>query len=161
MKVAEESRQLLAALGRVPSGLFVLTLARNGLETGMLASWVQQCSFDPPMVSVAVRQGREMAGLLTADSLFTLNVLDDSQTDMIAHFGKGFCLGEPAFIDLEVLPNDGGGPILAEALAFLNARVAGQFAAGDHNLVAAQVVGGRVLSEGHPMVHIRKSGSHY
>ena len=33
----------LAALGRIPSGLFVLTLRHGGRETGMLASWVQQC----------------------------------------------------------------------------------------------------------------------
>ena len=41
---------LAAALGRVPSGLVVLTARHGARETGMLASWVQQCSFDPPQV---------------------------------------------------------------------------------------------------------------
>ena len=55
-----------AALGRIPSGLFVLT-ARNGeRETGMLASWVQQCSFTPPCVSVALRKGRELIPVVSA-----------------------------------------------------------------------------------------------
>ncbi len=36
-------------LGRIPSGIFVLTVGDDtGRETGMLASWVQQASFDPP-----------------------------------------------------------------------------------------------------------------
>ena len=90
-------RQLLAALGRIPSGLFVLTARRGEAETGMLASWVQQCSFEPPRVSVALARGRELAAWLTEGAVFTLNILDDTQTDMIVHFGRGFALDQPAF----------------------------------------------------------------
>src|SRR2546422_30057 len=79
------------------------TLERDGLETGMLASWVQQCSFQPPQISVAVHRDREIAKLLTPGSPFTLNILDDTQTDMIVHFGRGFKLSEPAFTDLELV----------------------------------------------------------
>jgi hypothetical protein len=39
--------------------------------------------------------------------------------------------------------------------------VTGRCSAGDHDLLIAQVIGGRMLGEGHPMVHIRKNGSHY
>lgn len=161
MKVPEESKHLYAALGRVPSGLFVLTLSHGDIETGMLASWVQQCSFEPPLVSVALQRGREIAGLLTADAVFTLNILDDSQTDMIAHFGKGPARGEPIFNGLEVLRGEGGGPVLSEALGFFNCKVTSRFSAGDHDLLVAQVIGGRLLNEGQPMVHVRKSASHY
>jgi flavin reductase (DIM6/NTAB) family NADH-FMN oxidoreductase RutF len=52
-------------------------------------------------------------------------------------------------------------PVLSEALAYLECRVTGRFPAGDHDLVLGRVVGGRLLDEGHPMVHIRKSGFHY
>ena len=42
-------------LGRTPSGVFILTASSgDGQETGMLASWVQQASFDPPAITVAV-----------------------------------------------------------------------------------------------------------
>ena len=33
--------------------------------------------------------------------------------------------------------------------------------ARDHDLIIAKVSAGRVLGEGHPMIHIRKSGMHY
>ena len=108
---------LAAALGKVPSGLFVLT-ARNGDdEVGMLASWVQQCSFEPPQISVALKQGREVHAWLTDGAAFTLNILDDSQIDMISHFGRGFALGEPAFVGLEVERPECAAPVLSEALA--------------------------------------------
>ncbi len=159
--MTKPERQLAAALGRVPSGLFVLTLQRDNVETGMLASWVQQCSFSPARISVAIQRGRDFANLLTPGSYFTLNILDDSQTDMIVHFGKGFALDDKPFTDLDVTRGESRGPILNEALAFLDCRVDGCHAVGDHDLFIAQVIAGRLLNEGHPMVHVRKSGMHY
>jgi flavin reductase (DIM6/NTAB) family NADH-FMN oxidoreductase RutF len=154
-------QQLAAALGRVPSGLFILTARRGALETGMLTSWVQQCAFEPPHICVAIRRDRDIAGWLSDDSPFALNVLDDSQTDMIVHFGRGFAPNEAAFEGLDVERPDGGTPVLTEALAYLDCRVAGRCQAGDHDLFLGRVVGGRLLNDGHPMIHVRKSGFHY
>lgn len=159
--MAETNKQLGGALGRVPSGLFIVTACHGAEETGMLASWVQQCAFDPPHVTVALKRGRPMIDWLTEGAPFTINILDDSQTDMVAHFGRGFAHGEPAFEGLEMDRPDDGAPILREALAFLDCRVTGRVTVGDHDLILGRVVAGRVLNEGHPMVHVRKSGSHY
>src|SRR5207253_1276585 len=131
---SDPHRQLLAALGRIPSGLFVLTARRGEAETGMLVSWVQQCSFEPPRVRVALARGREVGAWLAEGSAFTLNVLDSTQTDMIVHFGRGFAPGEPAFAGLEVERGPEGGPVLADALACLQCRVAARHPAGDHDL---------------------------
>ena len=161
MKGDDPQRQLASALGRIPSGLYILTVAREGAETGMLASWVQQCSFQPPQLTVAIQPGREIVRLLDNGALFTLNILEASQTDMIAHFGKGFGPADDAFKGLEVLREAGKAPVLTEALAVLEGRVAGRFPAGDHDIFIADLVGGRLLCEGQPMVHIRKNGTHY
>jgi flavin reductase (DIM6/NTAB) family NADH-FMN oxidoreductase RutF len=159
--MSEAERQLFAALGRIPSGLFILTVRHGEAETGMLTSWVQQCAFEPPHLSVALKRDRPIFAWLNDGASMTLNILDHSQTDMIAHFGRGFELGEPAFTELEVQRPDGGAPVLAEALAYLSCRVVTRVPVGDHVLLLAQVVGGRVLNDSQPMVHIRKSGSHY
>lgn len=162
MKPDDPDKQLAAALGRVTSGIFVLTAKRDRIETGMLASWVQQCSFRPPQVTIAINPGRPIATLLEREALFTLNVLESDQTDMIVQFGRGFALEENAFQNVEVERTGPGGPILSEALAVLECRVAERIAAGgDHELVIAQVVSGRLLGDGQPMVHVRKNGFHY
>src|SRR5262249_28058397 len=142
-------------------GLFILTARRGDAETGMLASWVQQCSFEPPQLSLAVKRERFLTAWLTEGASFTLNVLDDTQTDMIVHFGRGFAEGEAAFTGLDVERLDDGGPVLSEALACLVCRVTAHYAAGDHDLIIGRVVNGRLLGEGQPMVHVRKSGLHY
>jgi flavin reductase (DIM6/NTAB) family NADH-FMN oxidoreductase RutF len=162
MTAPESPRALAAALGRIPSGLFVLTARRGTAETGMLASWVQQCSFEPPQVSVAVGRGRDLAAWLTDGAPFTLNVLGEGQRKLLSHFGKGFALDEPAFEGVEVERPAGEAPVLTAALAHLCCRVAGRFPAGDHDLVIGVVVSGRAHhADGKPFVHVRKSGSHY
>jgi flavin reductase (DIM6/NTAB) family NADH-FMN oxidoreductase RutF len=161
MKPDDPHRPLASALGRIPSGIFVLTVARDRLETGMLASWVQQCSFEPLQVSVAIRREREILTLLGEGTPFTLNILEASQTDMIVHFGRGFTLAQDAFAGLEVRREPPNGPILTEALGYLECVVAGRIPVGDHDLLLGRVVAGGLLDEGQPMVHIRKNGLHY
>src|SRR5438874_8895291 len=148
MKPDDPQFPLASALGRIPSGIFVLTLARDGVETGMLASWVQQCSFEPPQISVAIRRDREIVSLLGEGAPFTLNILEAAQTDMIVHFGRGFALKEDAFAGLDVQRDRANGPVLTEALGYLECEVAGRFNGGDHDLFLGRVLGGALLDEG-------------
>jgi flavin reductase (DIM6/NTAB) family NADH-FMN oxidoreductase RutF len=159
--VSEAQRPLAGALGRIPSGLFVLTMRHGDAETGMLVSWVQQCSFEPPQISLAIKRGREIVAWLTEGASFTLNILDSSQTDMIVHFGRGFGLNDRPFEGLDVDRPDGGAAVLSEALAYLGCELVSHCPVGDHDLYIARVAGGRVMGEGQPMVHVRKSGFHY
>ncbi len=157
----DRHKALAAALGRVPSGLFILTATDGATETGMLASWVQQCSFEPLQVSVALRKGREVTEWLVPGTGFVLNVLGEGQTSFLSHFGKGFSPGQSPFAGVEVLRGQATAPVLASALAYLDCRVEARHPAGDHELLVARVLGGKLLGEGSPMVHLRKSGLHY
>jgi flavin reductase (DIM6/NTAB) family NADH-FMN oxidoreductase RutF len=80
---------------------------------------------------------------------------------MISHFGRGFDLGEAAFTGLEVTRLPSGLIVLDEALAYLECQVVVRCPAGDHDLFLGQVLAGRLLAQGQPMVHVRKSGAHY
>ena len=150
-----------AALVRIPSGLFVLTARHGHHETGMLASWVQQCSFAPPLVSAAFAKDRWVLDWLTDDAAFTVNVLGEHAKPLIAHFGKGFGPGEAAFEGLEVRRETGAAPVLLAAHAHLDCRVAGRYETGDHVLVIGRVVGGGVLHDARPATHVRRSGTRY
>lgn len=158
---ADGNRDLTAALGRVPSGLFVVTVRHGRKDTGMLASWVQQCSFDPPQVTVAVNKGRWLLDWFADGAAFAVNVLAEGQKPLVAHFGKGFAADEPAFDGLAVRRADEAAPVLEAAHAYLDCRVGGRFDAGDHVLVVGRVVGGAVQHEGKPATHVRRSGAHY
>jgi len=154
-------KDLAAALGRVPSGLFIMTVGDGPHAIGMLVSLVQQCSFDPPQISVAVRRDRNISALLTDDAPFVLNQIAADQSNLLRHFGKGVTPGEPAFNGLQTSASSLGVPVLMDALCHLDCRVTGRFPAGDHDLVIGRVVAGRLHSELGPYVHIRKNGLNY
>jgi flavin reductase (DIM6/NTAB) family NADH-FMN oxidoreductase RutF len=158
---ADPSGALAAALGRIPSGLFVLTVRSGDAETAMLASWVQQCSFDPPQVTVAVNKARDVLEALTEGALFVLNILPEGGKALVAHFGKGFATGEDAFEGLEVRRDGENPPVLLAAHAYLACRAVSRVEAGDHVLFIARVTAGAVLHDGKPTVHVRKNGLKY
>jgi flavin reductase (DIM6/NTAB) family NADH-FMN oxidoreductase RutF len=154
-----------AVLGRTPSGLFILTArAADGRETGLLASWVQQAAFDPPMVTVAVNRKRFLHEWLAAAPQVVLNLVGEGQKQFLKHFGAGFGPDEPAFEGLSLARSPGGLPVLTDALGYLEGRIAGQVEAGDHVVYVVEIVAaaeGAGLAAASPWVHIRKSGFGY
>lgn len=161
MHTTDPHKLLGAALGRIPSGVYILTATKGANETGMLSSWVQQCSFQPPLITFVVQRNRPICELLKDGDVFTLNILEAAQTDMIAHFGKGFALADNAFAEVDVRREPPYGPILSEAHAYLFGKVTQRMSLGDHDLYVAEITAGGLLEEGQPMVHIRKNGFHY
>lgn len=150
------------ALGRIPSGLYILTVTHAGRSTGMLASWVQQAGFDPPMLTAAIAARRYVREWVEAEGRFTLNQLAAGSKALIRHFGRGFEPDAPAFEGLELRDEPTAGPVLAAALAYLDSDVVGVFAGGDHVVFLGRVASASLLHpEAEPFVHVRQNGFHY
>jgi len=153
--------QIAAALGKIPSGLFILT-ARNGDDaTGILVSFVQQCSFAPPQLTVAIRPHRSLADWLVEGVPFGLNILAAGQKSLVGHFARGFEAGQPAFQGVATTPTADGVPVLADALGHLVCRVSNRFPAGDHDIVIGRIIAGRLHGDAAPYIHVRKNGLSY
>ena len=157
---------LAAVLGRIPSGIFILTsrdaTAAEPRETGMLASWVMQAGFEPPMVTVAMGKKRYLADWLLRGESFVLNLVGHEQGSLLKHFGKGFEPGEPAFEGLRIARSPAGLPVLTDCLGYLECNPTAHVESGDHYIVLAQVLAAEMLDEeARPMVHLRKNGLHY
>ena len=151
----------LPVLGRVASGIYILTVGQGEQATGMLASWVMQAGFAPPSVTVAVRKGRYVAEWLAAGEPFVLNVVGEKQHQFLKHFGKGFEPGEAAFAGIDTQPAENGVRTLVDAVGSLECRPVSHIESGDHAIFLAEVTAGKLTSELAPMVHIRKSGANY
>lgn len=156
------SKSFSPVLGRVPSGIYILTIGTGPRATGMLASWVMQAGFEPPMVSVAVKLGRYVCDWISDGQPFVLNSLGQSQSQLMKHFAKGFEPGAPAFDGLAVKHCARGVPILKDALGHLECEPARHIDSGDHRIFLANVVRGKLMNKDlAPMVHIRNSGANY
>jgi flavin reductase (DIM6/NTAB) family NADH-FMN oxidoreductase RutF len=152
---------LAAVLGRLPSGLFILTARRDDRETGMLASWIMQAGFDPPMLTVALGMDRVLGRWLAGGTKFAVNVLADDQRPMLGHFGRGFEEHQPAFDGIEVRRPTHGIPVLAGTVGSLICEPQSHIDSGDHRIFLARIVSGHLDSDRPPLVHVRKNGLKY
>lgn len=148
---------IAVALGRIPSGLFVVTWRDGDTDRGMLASWVMQAGFEPPALSVAIAPARDLLAAVDRGATFVVNVLAESQRSLLARFGRP---ADDPFVGLTIERAPGGVAVLADAAAWLECRSAVRAAHGDHVVVIAEVVAaGGTGAE--PLVHLRKSGLRY
>jgi len=159
----ESTRQkVAAAIGAIPSGLFILTARNDDHRTGMLASWVQQVSFQPPMVSVAVAKGRLILPVISGSRRFGLCQLPQNEKLIMRKFAGGIKDHEDPFLGMEMRNNTATHlPILANVLAYLECELTCHIdAEGDHDLFIGHVIAGEFLG-GEPHVHLRKNGFTY
>lgn len=151
------------ALGRISGGLYIITAARGDVKSAMLASWVTQASFKPLGLTIAVAKDRAIESLMQVGDRFVLNVLEEGNYQgLMKHFLKRFPPGADRFAGVKTQPAENGSPILTDALAYIECRVASRMELSDHWVVYATVDAGRVSkSEALTAVHHRKVGNHY
>ncbi len=155
--------ELEKALGRLSSGLYILTTQKGNVSSAMVASWVAQASFKPLGVSVAVAKDRAIESLLHVGDCFVLNVLEEGNYQgLMKHFLKRFPPGADRFQGLRTYPANNGSPILADALAYMECEVTSRIDCGDHWVLYSTVRVGRVSKpDALTAVHHRKVGNHY
>lgn len=152
---------LARALGRIPSGLFVVTTLDGDQPLGFIASLVQQFGFEPPTVAVAVGKDRDHLAAIRASGRFAVSVVDDSSKGVLAPFFGKTPEGKTPFDVLAHSASANGCAVLDEALACFECEVSGEHETGDHVVVFGRVTEGRLAREGDPKVHLRKNGLSY
>ncbi len=162
----EELKDKLAPIiGPIPSGVFILVAGNaDGQKTGMLASWVQQASFEPPQVTVAVNKTRYLNEWLTPGAPVTINQVRQKDPSLFRHFGKGFEPDADAFDGIDSEDTQSGLPQLTDAMVTLEGEVTSQMDAGDHVIYLITVTAGTAHQdpeEFEPYVHVRKNGFGY
>jgi len=152
---------LSAALGRIPSALYVVSSLRAGEPVGFVGSLVQQVGFSPPTLCLAVAKDREPLRDLRTTGRFSLSLLDASSRSRMGRFLKHHEPGVSPYAGLALGHTPAGLPYLAEGLAWFECRIVGEHESGDHVVVFAEVEAAATLREGQPHVHLRRNGLAY
>ncbi len=155
--------ELEKALGRLSTGLYILTAHKGNFSSAMLASWVAQASFKPLGVTVVVAKDRAIESLLQVGDHFVLNVLEEGNYQgLMKHFIQRFPPGADRFERVKTYQANNGCPILADALAYLECEVKSRLDCGDHWTIYGTVSVGRLSKpDALTAVHHRKVGNHY
>ena len=154
----KNKKQVGKALGRIASGLFVVTAKCEDKEDAVLASWVNQCSFDPPAVTIALGTLRQARLLVEGSGAFIVNVLPKDDMTLLKHFSRP---PEDIFKGVKTRKGLEGIRILSDAVSYLECEVVQAIQSGDHVLYVGEIVGGKTLKGGDPYTHVRDNGFNY
>ncbi len=162
-KIKSLNVDLEKALGRISSGLYIITAAKGEVTSAMLASWISQASFKPLGFTIAVAKDRAIESLMQVGDTFVLNILEEGNyAPLMKHFLKRFPPGADRFAGIRTRPANNKSPILADALAYLECTVTTRMELSDHWLVYSTVEEGKVSKdESITAVHHRKIGNYY
>ena len=154
------------AMGRIPSGRFVLTAASGEKRMGIIVSFVQQACLNPPMVTVAIAKGRAIMPLISESRQFGLCQLAEGDHLLLRKF-RAFndaAVTEDPFLGFELIRSELPRlPILANTLGYLECVLVSHMdIEGDHDLFVGAVRGGSLLmADKQPQVRLRDTGNDY
>lgn len=162
--VKASDRDMARAVGRLSSGLYIVTARRGAAVSAMVASWVAPASYEPLGLTIAVADDRAIGSLLQVGDGMVLNVLEQgSSLELMKHFLQRFPAGADRFEGVDWFQSAGCGcPVLRGACAHLECRVVSRIHTGDHWVTYAEVLAGGVARKrAQTAVHHRKVATYY
>lgn len=162
MSVEQANKDALGqAIGRLSSGVYIVTLEANAEKHGMLATWIIQAAFEPPMLTVAIQRKRDILSFMQNGTKLSVNALSKKNMDIFKAFARPHQEGIDRFEGLSLLDERTAAPVFASALSYLDCSVKNQIEAGDHVIILCEITGGKFLNDDEPMLHTRKNGFQY
>jgi flavin reductase (DIM6/NTAB) family NADH-FMN oxidoreductase RutF len=121
-------------------GLLVVTAWHREDAVASTVTWATQCSFDPPLVVVAVKRGTRTFDVVQAAGAFAINVIGAGQQEIASMFFKHVGIEGGKIGGLPFTTGATGSPILAGLPGYLECKVIEFIDRGDHPLFVAEVV---------------------
>jgi flavin reductase (DIM6/NTAB) family NADH-FMN oxidoreductase RutF len=131
----------------ISHGIYVITVRTKEKINGMTAAWVSQVSLNPIMLMVSIAPARHTHDLIKESGYFAINTMSEDQKNLVRHFGFKSGRKVDKFEGLSYFDAPKGSPVLKEALAFFECRLADTFKAGDHTLFIGEVFTAKLLKD--------------
>ena len=154
------------AMHQMPYGVYAIGSVDDTGANVMIADWVQQVSFTPRLVAVALERDSSTFRRIQASGCFSVNLLtaEPDSLRMAMQFvqpadaskveGRSDSASAQHHSKLEGIEHTRtprGLPLLNDALMWLECDLEQVSEAGDHVLVLGRVVDGRVINSAEPM----------
>jgi 3-hydroxy-9,10-secoandrosta-1,3,5(10)-triene-9,17-dione monooxygenase reductase component len=149
---AIESGRMREVLGHVPTSVVVITAPGDPQPAGLAIGSFTSVSLDPPLVGFFVGNSSSTWPSIEAAGRFCVNVLGEHQESVCRVFATK---GADRFAEVGWQPAPSGAPVLDEAVAWIDCRIAQVVPAGDHQLVLGRVLDLGARPETRPLVFHR------
>jgi flavin reductase (DIM6/NTAB) family NADH-FMN oxidoreductase RutF len=131
---------LRQVLGKIPYGILILGSKTESGVSAMVATWVTQVSFKPPLLAAAIEADSTMRRLVEKSGYFSVNLLPSGGKGVAKSFLKSQPSNGTSVSGHQYRAARHGSPFLSEAAASLECRVTEFHTTGDHILFVGEVV---------------------
>jgi len=146
-----DERVFREVIGRFASGVTVVTTRADDQDFGTTASAVSSLSLEPPMMLVCLNRTSETRRAILETGWFAVNVLSETQARLADRFARK---APDKFRDVDVVRVQSGAPLIANALARIECRVADTATGGTHTIFLGDVYHA-AGEEGAPLTYYR------
>lgn len=139
-------KKIQDVLDRFSYGIYLVTIATPEGYNGMIASWVTQCSHEPPRLALAIRKNRLSHAQILETKKICLNVLPRSFAGTIKNFKITHWKNK--FDTVGYSLSEGGLPVVDECIGYLECAVEQALDAGDHTLFIVRITASGMINPG-------------
>lgn len=142
-------------------GLYAVTARHGGEISIMTANWLMQCSFEPPLIALAVEVDSHSRQVIEAGGAFAINLYESGQRDLAGNLGRTYAKHPEKVNDTAWTPSPHtGSPLLTNTLGWVECKIISNTPAGDHVLFVAEVLDVGFDHEGIPLT-LKETGFKY
>lgn len=151
-----ETATLAGVRGQLAGGVTIVIAYPDGEPHAATATAVTVASLSPPLVTAFFGVDGRIHAALARSRRFTVNLLPEGSERLARHFGRpGRPSGWAGFAGVDLVHRDGGPPVLAAAIAWVDCEVVGQWPVGDHSCFVGQVLALGRQPGRDPLLHYR------
>jgi flavin reductase (DIM6/NTAB) family NADH-FMN oxidoreductase RutF len=140
------------ALSHFASGVTIITTQHQGQLHGTTVSAFCSLSLTPPLILVSIDRKATIHDLLGESEVFGVNILAEHAETLSQHFARRV---PDKFANVPYHLGELGVPLLEDALARLECRVATRYPGGDHSIFIGEVIAASVQPHAQPLLYYR------
>lgn len=147
-------------LRKIPYGLYVVCSKSKEGAAAIIANWVTQVSFDPPLIAIAIEFDSDMRHHIEETKMFSVNMLPAGSAHLAKPLLKKSKQRGSTINEIGFTLSKGGVPFLDDAVDSIECTVVDSVRTGDHLLFVARV--GDSISKGeHDILTLKETGWKY
>lgn len=148
------------ALRMISSGLYIVTSSNGNDVSAATISWLNQASFQPPLIMMGIRKDSHTHALLEKTKVCAVHFLGRDQKHIAEAFFKPTKREGNKLSGWEYETKITGAPILKNVPAYVECKIVGSLPCGDHTVFVAEVIEAQVR-ENVPSLGLRDTPWHY
>jgi len=157
-----DSNPISDALKMMPYGFYSIGSKGKSEVNLMVANWITQAAFEPPMIVVAIENTSKTIEMIRDAHYFAVSLLASGQRELAGKLGRSSEQAPQKLKGIKTKPAPvSKTPVLAEGLGWVECRAIASLPAGDHTLVLGEVVEAGVESADAQALTLQEAGFKY